>query len=334
MEEKTVYVVSPAHFKTGGTELAHQLVWLYNQNGICAKIAYLEAEKHAEPLNPAFRQYVQEWCTFESVKDVKNNIVILPEIHTELVLNFKNAHTVIWWMSVDNYLEGISFNALKKHIGFLRAVKHTFFNGILKKKKLKEKGVYLAELNLYQSEYAKRYLLTKKLTNILPLSDYINDLYFQNGTQLERKDIVLYNPRKGYRFTKKIISKAPQFHWVALERLSTEEVVNLLRSSKVYIDFGNHPGKDRFPREAAISGCCIITGRRGAAGNPIDIAIPENYKFDDTAKSIPHIIDLISKCIVDFENTQKDFMDYRKKITLEKEIFRQEALRIIPKFNA
>ena len=309
MKGKTVYVVSPAYFKTGGTELAHQLVWLYNQNGICAKMAYLEAKKHEEPLNPAFCKYIQEWCTFESIEDAKNNIVILPEIHTELVLNFKNAHVLIWWMSVDNYLDEVSFFALKKHMGFLRSIKCTLFNGMLKEKKLKEKGVYQAEMHLYQSEYAKQFLQAKNLTNAFPLSDYINDLYFQNDDQVERRDVVLYNPRKGYRFTKKIINKSPQFNWVALEHLSTEEVVTLLRSSKVYIDFGNHPGKDRFPREAAISGCCIITGRRGAAGNSIDISINEKYKFNDIVKNIPLIIDLISKCLIDFENMQKDFLE-------------------------
>jgi len=45
-------------------------------------------------------------------------------------------------------------------------------------------------------------------------------------------------------------------------------------SRKLYVDFGKHPGKDRMPREAAVHGCCIITGRRGAAGNPFDIPIP------------------------------------------------------------
>ena len=134
-------------------------------------------------------------------------------------------------------------------------------------------------------------------------------------------------------FTKKIINKSPQFNWVALEHLSTEEVVTLLRSSKVYIDFGNHPGKDRFPREAAISGCCIITGRRGAAGNSIDISINEKYKFNDIVKNIPLIIDLISKCLIDFENMQKDFLEYRKKISLEKDIFSKEALNIIQQFS-
>ena len=78
----------------------------------------------------------------------------------------------------------------------------------------------------------------------------------------------------------------PNLHWKAIENMSTEEVAELLNRSKVYIDFGNHPGKDRFPREAAISGCCIITGQRGAAANDIDVMIPRSYKFPDKTSSI------------------------------------------------
>lgn len=55
-----------------------------------------------------------------------------------------------------------------------------------------------------------------------------------------------------------------------------------MSKSKVYIDFGNHPGKDRIPREAAISGCIVITGKRGAAAFAEDVCIPETYKFDES----------------------------------------------------
>ena len=47
--------------------------------------------------------------------------------------------------------------------------------------------------------------------------------------------------------------------------MTPEQVVDLMSESKVYIDFGNHPGKDRIPREAVINGCCVITGVRGSA---------------------------------------------------------------------
>ena len=87
---------------------------------------------------------------------------------------------------------------------------------------------------------------------------------------------MLYNPKKGIEFTRQLIEAAPDLNWVPLENMSNEEVRGKLKTSKVYIDFGDHPGKDRFPREAAISGCCVITGKRGSAAYD-DVPIPEDF---------------------------------------------------------
>lgn len=50
--------------------------------------------------------------------------------------------------------------------------------------------------------------------------------------------------------------------------------------SMIYIDFGEHPGKDRIPREAAMRDLIVITGRDGAAVNDVDVSIPKKYKID------------------------------------------------------
>jgi hypothetical protein len=95
----------------------------------------------------------------------------------------------------------------------------------------------------------------------------------------------------------------------------------VLETSKVYIDFGNHPGKDRIPREAAISGCCVITGKRGAARFYQDVPIPEEYKFDDNTESIPAIVRQIKTCIANYGNHFHDFDQYRTMIREEHHAF-------------
>lgn len=332
MENITVYVISPAFFKTGGTELAHQLVWLYNNKGINAKIAYVDAQSYKNPINPAFCKYVKEWCAIEDIEDSKQNVIIFPEIYTEFVLNYKHAYNVIWWMSVDNYTENVYFSILKKNFGLLRAIKYTLF-GRLKNRKLKRQGMQKANMHLYQSEYAREFLISLNMTNSLPLSDFINDSYFQNQIRKERQDIVLYNPKKGFRFTKNIIKRSPFLQWVPIENMSTEDVAELLSKSKVYIDFGHHPGKDRFPREAVISGCCVITGRQGSAGNDIDIPIKRKYKFEDTSGNIKSIIEMIQECLTNYEEVKADFSEYREKIMAEKDIFEKEAMELFNKIK-
>jgi len=106
------------------------------------------------------------------------------------------------------------------------------------------------------------------------------------------------------------------------------EVLDLLKSAKVYIDFGNHPGKDRLPREAATLGACVITSRRGSAGYFEDVPIPEEYKFEDTKENIPLIVAKIKDCLEHYEQRAKDFDYYREIIAKEPEKFTNDVKKI------
>lgn len=94
---------------------------------------------------------------------------------------------------------------------------------------------------------------------------------------------------------------SPDVNWVPLVNMTNDQVKQKMLNSKVYIDFGNHPGKDRFPREAAISGCCIITGKRGAANYYEDVRIPEKFKFNQYKTKPENIIHRIRECLDSFE---------------------------------
>ena len=98
-----------------------------------------------------------------------------------------------------------------------------------------------------------------------------------------------------------------------------------MRTAKVYIDFGYHPGKDRIPREAAMCGCCVITNRRGSARNDIDVPIPPEFKFDVPYK-MDDIYGCITRCFNDFEDQTRKFDSYRAWIADEKRRFDEEVL--------
>lgn len=260
----------------------------------------------------------------DEIPDSKDNVVVVPEIYTEYVLRFVKAKTVVWWMSVDNYKQLVTFSIATKKYGICSAIKSVLCGRFRRKRK----GVYKASVHLYQCEYIRLFLDSCKIKRYYPLSDYINDVYFQNDsndTKNIRSNKVLYNPKKGWEFTRKIIESRPDIEFTPLENLTTEQIAELLRTSKVYIDFGNHPGKDRFPREAAISGCCIIAGKRGAAGNDIDINIPDEFKFEDRLSNVPAIGQQIDKCLRNYEIESAKFEEYREKIRHEKESFVQQT---------
>ena len=104
-------------------------------------------------------------------------------------------------------------------------------------------------------------------------------------------------------------------------------------SSKVYIDFGNHPGKDRIPREAATCGCLIVTGTKGAAANDYDVCIPRKYKFDDKDENISKIVAQIQDLLENYSNYRKDYDLYRKSILSEEDTFEKEIDSMCERFG-
>jgi len=55
-----------------------------------------------------------------------------------------------------------------------------------------------------------------------------------------------------------------------IENMPADTVHETLLKSQIYIDFGHHPGKDRIPREAAMSGNIVFLHERGAAAFHLD----------------------------------------------------------------
>ena len=323
-ENSMVYVVCPAYNKTGGTELAHQLVYEMCQQGVNALITYYG---DGEKINPAFKIYVSEYAELNKVDDNVNNIIIFPEIRQDLVDSFSNIQKYVWWMSVDNYLKRNGIKGCYQFYGFLRMVRHLLLGHI----KVGGQKIKKDIVHFYQSEYAHHFLMSNGVEESYRLSDFINQAYLKDEPdyKLERENNVLYNPKKGVEFTKKLMQQSPQFNWVPIENMTTEEVRALLRKSKVYIDFGNHPGKDRFPREAAISGCCVITGKLGSAAYYEDIPISEEFKFEDIDQNIDAIINKIDECIVHYETGTQKFENYRDFIRNEYAVFKQDIANII-----
>jgi hypothetical protein len=141
-----------------------------------------------------------------------------------------------------------------------------------------------------------------------------------------RENRVLY-PARGQWFTGHLRKWAPDLDWQEISGFTPAQVQELFRTSKLYVDFGKHPGKDRMPREAAIQGCCIITGRRGAAGNPFDVPIPRAYKFTDSRLKIPQVVRAIRDILTGYDDRISEFSLYRRTIEAERQEFTVQAAR-------
>ena len=94
-------------------------------------------------------------------------------------------------------------------------------------------------------------------------------------------------------------------------------MTRLLIKSKIYIDFGYHPGKDRAPREAVLFGNCLITNYKGSAGFYDDVTISNKFKFYEKYQNLKNINKLIYSIFDKYPKYFKDKIKYQKKILKE-----------------
>jgi len=287
--------------------LLHQLGYKLNLFGFDASMYYYGEDTGLPSVHPHFIKY--NVPVVESVSDSADNIFVYPEMMVSALSEIKeqlpSSKHILWWLSVDN-------------ANMTQEMERIISN---------DSGL----IHFVQSYYALDYV--KNSLNITDdrlfyLSDYLNSVYLNMDCEEKnsRDDTVLFNPRKGYERTSRLIKHSDhRVKWQALSGMAPEEIPGVLQKAKVYIDFGNHPGKDRFPREAVSCGLRIITGRKGAAANDKDIPIPDELKVSDECEDAK-ILDMIYGLVVNYEKTGELYSSYKRSIDEEFHIFERDVL--------
>ncbi len=298
---------------TGGTELLHQLGYKLNRFGYDTVICYFGNDDGRPAMHPYFSKY--EMPVVEEIIDSSENIIIHPEMMAPSIEGFMkqypNSTHVLWWLSVDN---AKMTPELEKSIS------------------ADEKLIHLVQ-SYYAWDYVKD-ILSVPDDRVFYLSDYINYNFLNIEENIYRDDTVLFNPRKGFERTASIIKNSDflKIKWRELAGISPNDIPDVLQSAKVYIDFGNHPGKDRFPREAVACGCRLITGRRGSAANEFDVPIPDRFKVSDDTDDAT-ILEQIYGLIDDYDLTGEYYRDYLNKIKEEFHEFEIDTLKVFSKLT-
>ena len=311
-----ILIVCPAGAVTGGPEALHQLCAHMNSLGLPAYMCYLPFDQLATVPKP-YERYSTESAPYE---DVSGNLIIFPEVDPMLALKVKHAQAALWWLSLENFLERRHVSPLYDKLRYMKRV-------IQGRRPWGGARALKTLLHLSQTEHSSQYLRSCGIEPI-PLIDSINE-DFLTDRYLDRIDhkqnIILYNPTKGWRVTQRLIQALPQWKFEPLRGLNRKQLSEKLYNAKLYIDFGHHPGRDRMPREAAMHGCCLITGRLGSAGNNIDLPIPNQYKLDSSAMDFQNqFANLASEVMNDFPRHFHAFDPYRKWLQDEPRIFKDQ----------
>ena len=261
-----------------------------------------------------------------NVKNSEENLLICPETDLYLFNSYKKIKKFAMFLSLDFYNSRLLANRINANVknSFLRKV--IYF--ILSKSKYKD--IFLSNdiYYSYNCEYIKLFLEKNNIRaeRMIYLCGYLSAEHFNVATNRNKDNIILYNPKKGFDFTKKVITRFKELHceynFIPLTNLTAAEVSNLMEKSKLYIDFGNFPGPERIPREAVIANCNIITSKSGSANNNIDVPIPDDFKFDiNKPNVIDEIINLMYKMLVNYDAYVPYFDNYRKKVYSQKKVF-------------
>lgn len=330
-----IYIPVTPSVSTGGPEAIFRLLsYLINKRGLNCFVYFYPNTYLVDPVHPEYKKFNVPIAT--TIEDIEDNILIVPEFynHLSLHLKFSKIQKCIWWLSIDFFLIGLyeathsrfMFRLLHLYINtknylnkfFPQLIDHTdlAYQCLNRMKKFKFSSDLLfknVSVHFCQSAYAFNFLKEKSVTNICYLTDMFDDKLLNIQFDIKSKrNIVAFNPSKGMPFTQHILKNGiTNIEFVPIVNMTKTQVDELLNISKVYIDFGNHPGRDRLPREAALNGCCIITCMRGSSGFYEDVPIMDKYKFDDNISNVPKIVNLINNIFMEFESSLSDFENYR-----------------------
>lgn len=306
-----IIVIIPGNATTGGVELLYQFVDAANAAGATAYACnYPFNGKVGIP--EAYNGYN---CQLLSRSEIQaDDIIVLPEVFTYITDEFPENAIYLWWMSVDNYYGSKSARYVVGN-RFLpwrfKSINRPSFSSTFKG-------------HLCQSQYAIEHLQQHGINCDFFISDYINRDFVKNSDidyNKVRRDLVVFNPAKGSKQTSKIMSTS-KYEFRPIKNMTRAQIIELLLSAKIYIDFGNHPGKDRIPREAAALGCVIMTNRRGSARNDVDIPIDPDLKIDDgLVKFEENAAERIEDIMVNYFKHHEKLELYRKIIIDEKSNF-------------
>lgn len=271
---KQIIILIPHTAKTGGPEALHQLSDALIRQGHDARIWYvIPSDRHV--LQDLFQQNgllpntglaltprpntVPDYDKYqtrlaEQIVLNRDTCIVFPETYVDWLPFFQHCQSVVWWLSVDNALGYMAIKGL--NLNLMR------FNRVL---------------HAYQSSYAKAFITALGCKRMLPLSDYTPG---NTDTETFEKTDIAINANHKVLFDVGAIAARLERETGAkvhqIQGMTREQVYEALGRSKIFIDLGNFPGKDRLAREALIRQCCVFVMDVGAAR---DYLLPEEFYF-------------------------------------------------------
>ncbi len=237
----------------------------------------------------------------------QETIFVIPESWAWLAPRFVSPHSkaVLWWLSVDN-----AFGALQQ----------------LNLNHLQSKGI----IHAAQSAYARRFLDALGIESLM-LSDYTTPPSIHPQPITKRPYHVAINAGHKVAIDLQKLSDSirqldPRVEITAIRGLTKQAVTEAFSTSRLFIDMGNFPGKDRMVREAMLLGTPVVTSTTGAGHGDDDFSLPDYARVN--ALSISEASAAAARILADPSCFDRDFSRARRRIAAERSVFMAEVTQV------
>jgi hypothetical protein len=307
---------------TGGPEAIHQLSHSLHAIGVDCWIVHAgqghltrmggdHLEVLAAPnahMTRAFAAYGPRYSP-RIVLD-ERTLVILPEWFAQHAIGLAHPSVAIWWLSVDNAFQAIGSSGADAII-----------DQVLARPDL---------IHLHQSAYARDWLRGRGIERLHDLGDYTSPLFTGAPAKAAPSPLALvsYNGAKGGEIAQAFFAERPQLDALALSGFSKLELQAIFHERLLYVDFGHFPGKDRLPREAAVSGGVVFVHRKGAAATYEDFALPDFYKFEEADLASRELGRRLDAVVADPSSHWARQAQFRSLVAWEKAAFHDQVMRL------
>ncbi len=334
---KKVFVYCPGNVLSGGVYSLHNLCARLAEAGFDAGMVYhsiVPGILHHENI------LAYNVTSFVSVEDAADNILVVPETEILFMQRFAHIKKVIYWLGLNNYFKKPPFRRpfqvklfrkailCRNYFGYSAGMTENLKRRLSWWAKSKDRIWHEPVIHLSNSFYVALCLQAKGVEKVQVLHNPVQDDFYNvagNGTV--KMPGVIFGPK-----TPKILIALCRlffsFRVVRLKHLSPEQVMQHMKETVVFAEFGNNSGRDRMPREAALLGCVVFSNIRGSAAVHGDMPIPDIYKIPDKWINFPGIMKRLRHCVIHYETVKNDFREYVKALEEERINFPGAVKRI------
>ena len=325
---RQIFVLYHRGLRTGGPEALHQLVSTLRGLG---EEAFLVAHPATAEKTRVGQYEIYDAPEAATVIDAPGNIVVVPETYIEDVFGYKYARKMVWWLSIDNSLTFMAERLWRRTPGGIidktRATIVPFLRMWKNGDSPKQLGERSDIVHLVQSSYAWSFIASRLNTIPSLLSDFTPHSEFGRPDESKRNPrLVTYNPAKGADIIEAVKNICdPNIQWLPIQGMTRAEVINALQRCGIYLDLGHHPGKDRMPREAALSGALTVVARRGSGAYFADVPIPWEHKITPDDAEVAKTAGVLPVLMDNLEREVRKQDAYRNAILSEQDRFTKEV---------